>query len=251
MAAMKLSDSTFTVNGIEVPFRLFTPKNAKADWAVLWLQGFRSTIEGHTEGVIRMAKQSGTTFAMINYAGHGDHPVELPEASREQQLNEVLAAYDKLTKIGFSKIIVIGGSFGSYMAALLVAERHVAGLVLRCPAIYEDDEFTLPFKETLSAKSRETMDLWRENVTPQTPSKAFAAVKAYRGDTYVIEHEKDTVINRSIPRSYFALAQHGNYLLIRGLDHTPKLMPNPEHFYDLIEAWLVTMVNNLEKAQEA
>ena len=66
------------------PWRLFRPDGASEDWCVLWLQGFSSTIERHNDGVVRMAKASDTAFAMLNYAGHGDHPIALNDATQKQ-----------------------------------------------------------------------------------------------------------------------------------------------------------------------
>lgn len=67
------------------PWRLFEPnKKDDKEWCVLWLQGFTSTIEGHTDGVIRLAGATAMSFAMLNYAGHGNHPTLLDDATREQ-----------------------------------------------------------------------------------------------------------------------------------------------------------------------
>ena len=108
---MRSESLTLAQQDDRTPWRLFIPEHAKKDWAVLWLQGFTSTIEGHSEGVTRMATATRTTFAMLNYAGHGDHPTPLTEATRTQQLTEVLGVYDELARRGYKNIIAIGGSF--------------------------------------------------------------------------------------------------------------------------------------------
>lgn len=95
-----------------------------------------------------MAKTSQVTFAMLNYVGHGAHPTPLDDSIRAQQLAECLAAYDALIAQGYQHIIVIGGSFGGYMAALLTGQRSPAAVVLRAPALYPDQEFKLPFRKT-------------------------------------------------------------------------------------------------------
>lgn len=129
---MEITD--YTLQYDNTPWRLFKPTKANKDWRVLWLQGFTSTIEGHSEGVIRLAEATKTPFAMLNYAGHGNHPIALDDATREQQFKEVLSVYDELVRLGYKKIITIGGSFGGYMAALLASKRPLEVLVLRAPA---------------------------------------------------------------------------------------------------------------------
>lgn len=224
--------------------RIYQPSDANSGWAVLWLQGFTSTIEGHEEGVARMSEATKTTFAMLNYAGHGDHPTKLEDATRQQQFEEVCEVYDQLVEKGYSKIIVIGGSFGAYMAALLAKARDIHTLVLRAPANYKDEEFELPYKETTEGTNQEAKDLWRQSIDDSYSNKAVEAVRAFTGMTYVIEHEKDTVINSAIPRSYFNAAKRGNYIIIPGLDHSPKLMDTPQVYFDIIERWINTIIIN-------
>jgi pimeloyl-ACP methyl ester carboxylesterase len=61
-------------------------------------------------------------------------------------------------KLGFKKIIVIGGSFGGYMAALLANERRFETLVLRAPANYPEEEFELPYRDTSAGKQDKNPD---------------------------------------------------------------------------------------------
>ncbi len=244
MQSIQTHDYTLELNGDPTPWRLFVPKDATKNYCVLWLQGFTSTIEGHTEGILRMAQQTDTAFAILNYAGHGNHPIKLDDATRAQQLREVVGVYDELAKRGYEKILAIGGSFGAYMAALLAAERPLATIVLRAPAIYDDTEFELPYRETRSAKTEERKDMWRDSVKSSTPNKALQAVRNFTGNTFVIEHEFDHIINPAVPRAYFAVAKHPNYIVIRDCDHSPKLMANPEAYFAIIERWLVTIIQN-------
>lgn len=230
------------------PWRLFETDNNNKEWCVLWLQGFTSTIEGHTEGIIRMAEATATPFAMLNYAGHGNHPISLDDATREQQFQEVVSVYDELVELGYKKIIAIGGSFGGYMAALLADKRKLEGLILRAPANYPEDECNLAYRDTSAGRKNEKHQLYRQSIDEKYTNNAVEGVRHFTGSTYVIEHEKDEVIHSAIPRSYFNAAKHGNYLVIPGLKHSPKLMPNPEEYFALIELWLATMVNAIERS---
>jgi esterase/lipase len=224
------------------PWRLFTPDNAHNGWVVLWLQGFTSTIEGHNEGCQRMSTASNVPFAILNYAGHGNHPVPLAQATRKQQFEEACAVYDELISRGFNKIIVSGGSFGGYMAALLAGVREPQIVILRAAANYIDDEFDYPYSETIESKDDKAKDLYRQNIDMTYSNKATEALKAFDGTSYIIEHEADTVIEANILQSYYHTAAHGNYIVIRGLEHSPKLMPNPAKWYDIIERWIQTII---------
>ena len=236
---MKVEDYTLTDG---TPWRLFTPDNAHGGWAVLWLQGFTSTIDGHSEGCERMSVASSVSFAILNYAGHGNHPVPLEQATRKQQFEEVCAAYDELVSRGFDKIIVIGGSFGGYMAALLAGVRKPQTVVLRAAANYKDEEFEHPYSETTESKEGEAKDLYRKSIDKTYSNKANEALKAFDGTSYIIEHEADTVIAANIPQSYYHVAKHGNYIVIRGLEHSPKHMTNAVEWFDIVERWIQTII---------
>lgn len=241
---MEIDNFTLVQGKDQTPWALFSPNKSSKKWCVLWLQGFTSTIEGHTEGILRMAESTATPFAMLNYAGHGNHPTKLEDATRSQQLSEVIGVYDALKKMGFEKIIAVGGSFGAYMAALLCAQRPLESVTLRAPAIYDDSEFTLPFSETRSSRSKERSDVWRESVNSKMKSNALDAVRNFQNSTFILEHELDSVINPAVPKAYFEVAKYANYIVIRDCDHSPKLMPNPGKFYKIIEHWIESIINS-------
>jgi len=237
---MKITDNILQTDS--TPWRLYEANDDK-EWCVLWLQGFTSTIEGHSDGIIRMAEATATSFAMLNPAGHGNHPVPLDDATRQQQFNEVVGVYDELMKLGFKKIMVIGGSFGGYMAALLPNERKIETLVLRAPANYPEEEFELAYKDTSAGRKDESHYQYRQSIDEHYTNNAVESVRNFAGETYVIEHGKDEVIDPAIPKSYYNAAKHGSYLVIPEVKHSPKLMPDPEKYFALIELWLAAIVN--------
>ncbi|HEY0891636.1 MAG TPA: YqiA/YcfP family alpha/beta fold hydrolase, partial [Cellvibrio sp.] len=159
---------------------------------------------------------------------------------------EVMAVYDELGKLGYKKIIAIGGSFGGYMAALLASKRELACLVLRAPANYPDDELETPYRDTAAGMKAEAHRIFRKSIDVHFWNSATEGVANHNGYTYVIEHAEDEVIDSSIPKSYFNAAKHGNYILIPGVKHSPKQMPNPEHYYQLIEMWIETIVKAIK-----
>lgn len=236
---MKVVDSRLNDG---TPWRLFVPDGAHGGWAVLWLQGFTSTIRGHSEGCERMSAASRVPFAILDYAGHGDHPIALAEATRNQQFEEVCAVYDELVKLGLDKIIVIGGSFGGYMAALLAGARKPRVIVLRAPANYNDEEFSNPYSETIEFRFGEAKDLYGKSIDISYSNRATKALHAFDGESFIIEHGADTLINAAIPRSYFHAAKYGNYITIPGLEHSPKLMPKAADWYGVIENWIQAII---------
>jgi esterase/lipase len=198
-------------------------------------------------GITRMAQASGVTFAMMDYAGHGTHPVSLDSSTKKQQFDECLAAYDELVSRGYKNIIVIGGSFGGYMAALVAGARAPAAVVLRAPAAYVDDEFELPYLRT-AQKLPDGGHKYSFEKSPELhlQSSSFQAVARYDGPMYILEHEKDEVIPPIIPHTYFAKTKQGNYLLVPSTEHSPKTMPNPGKHFAYIEHLLVSIIRAVQ-----
>lgn len=244
---MKTEHGTLNVPNDPTPWVIVRP-NTNKDWAVLWLQGWTSTIEGHLEGLERMAKTSGVTFAMMDYAGHGAHPMPLDNTTKQMQHIEVLTAYDELVKLDYKNIVVIGGSFGGYMAALLAGKRNPTAVILRAPAAYPNDEFSdVTYKDTVERRAegadRHAFMLDEEG---HLQSTAFEAIAGYAGPVYVMEHEIDEVVPRVIPRLYFANAKHGNYLRVPNTAHSPKTMKNPQKHFAYIEHMLVSIIKLIQ-----
>lgn len=238
-----ISDNILDIHN--TPYRIITPDNiANDDWCVLWIQGFGSSIADHTERVARLAETTQLSYAMVDYAGQGTSTTPLPDSTRQMQIDEVCALYDKLATLGYSKFIILGNSLGSYLAAMVSELRPAECIVLRAPAIYPDSELNIPQRDKENDGNLAQRKTWRQNVSAADDIQALHAVASFDGHIYVIEHDLDEVIPSNIPKSYFAQSKSGNYIHIPGCHHTPKTMQNPEKYHAMIEQWLATIVKN-------
>lgn len=242
---MKIDHGTLAVEDDPTPWVVVSP-NSDKEWCVLWLQGWTSTIEGHLEGIKRMSEQSGVTFAMLNYAGHGDHPTTLEESTKKMQFEEICAAYDALQQNGYRKIIVIGGSFGGYMSALLASAKKPYAVVLRAPANYPDEEFEIPYKQTMRYEDQGVYKKFSDNLVLLDRSKAVRSIADYTGQVFITQHELDSIIPKSLPKRYFHAAKYGNYIFVPKTDHSPKFMKSPKKYYDLIEHWVISIIKAVQ-----
>jgi esterase/lipase len=232
---MNIKDFTLSLGEDHIPWRLFEPKNSDKEYVVLWLQGWTSSMNSHREGVEKIAKRTGITFTTLDYAGHGLHKLPLEKSTRKQQHEEVVAVFDELKRLGYDKVIVIGGSFGGYQAGLLTSKRPVHATILRAPANYPDDEFELLYEETIRSKDYTAYTKTKESDDMLINSSATKAIENYDGFVYVLEHELDETVPAKVPRHYFEIAKHGNYIIIPKTKHSPKLMSDPIPHYEYIE----------------
>jgi esterase/lipase len=239
---MKIDDLVRTVGEHDMLWRLFRPVGAGREYCVLWLQGWSSSMESHREGVERMAKATKMTFATLDPSGHGTHKLPLDESNRRQQLNEVVAVYDELKNFGYKNIIVIGGSFGGYLAALLTGVRDVHTAVLRAPAVYADDELDTVHKQTRKWKNPDRDQQDKANDPYIKDNEAVRSIANFDGFTYVLEHELDEQVPRIMPMTYFENAKRGNYIIIPNTPHSPKAMKNKEVHFAYIEHIVTSII---------
>ncbi|MEO8785361.1 MAG: YqiA/YcfP family alpha/beta fold hydrolase [Candidatus Saccharimonadales bacterium] len=236
---MKTEDFTLNLGTDQVPWRIFIPEQSSKEYCVLWIQGWSSSMDSHRKGVERMSKTTGMTFATLDPAGHGLHKLQLDESTRKMQFDEVVAVFDELKKLGYDKIIVVGGSFGGYLAALLIGQRPAHAAVMRVPANYPDDEFELKSKETMRSEDRTLWTSTKDSNDTLVNSMATDGVKNYDGFVYIIVHELDEVVPSRVPKHYFAAAKHGNYIIVPKTRHSPKLMKKPRSHFEYIEHWVI------------
>ena len=89
----------------------------------------------------------GCICLTFDLRGHAKTRSQVETVTREDNLRDVLAAYDALLHqrgVDASSIAVIGSSYGGYLASILTSQRSVRWLALRAPADYKDSDWTLP-----------------------------------------------------------------------------------------------------------
>jgi dienelactone hydrolase len=104
----------------------------------------------------------GLVCLTFDLSGHGASGSGLHYLSPRDHLVDVVAAYDVLAShpaVDPARIGVCGASYGGYLATLLSGERAVSRLLLRAPALYDDDQVDQPLRgrRTSSAEAGSTM----------------------------------------------------------------------------------------------
>jgi dienelactone hydrolase len=168
---------------------------------------------GHAEELARL----GCICFTFDLRGHADSGADKDAVTRQDSLDDVLAAYDYLVAqpmIDRSAIGVVGTSYGGYLAMLLTALRPVRWLAMRVPALYPDEH-------------------WE------------AACTKFRGDVLIVESEKDEQIPREALLSMQAAFRQANSLSHRIIHGATHAMRDPQHqriYSTLLTGWIAEMV---------
>ena len=163
----------------------------------------------------------GCVCLTFDLRGHAETRTQYEAVSREQNLADVVAAYDMIasnSNVDSSAIAVVGSSYGGYWPPFSRrARRQMAGA--RAPALYLDGGWELPKRQL---HRDHDLVAYRKKLIPPTENRALRACMAFQGDVLVIESENDSVIPHTVITSYVEACTRAHsltYRMIQGADH--------------------------------
>ncbi|MBN9409467.1 MAG: prolyl oligopeptidase family serine peptidase [Burkholderiales bacterium] len=160
-------------------------------------------------------------------------------ANREQNLSQTLHDFDALVaRATDAPLCALGFSYGGYMAALLAGQRAVDALVLRCPALYPDEDWLRP-KEELD---KQELDDYRSRLHSPSTNRALAACAGFAGDVLLVSCEHDEVIPPPVIESYARALSHRARSVTRhvlaGADHELSERRWQDEYHAKVLDWL-------------
>jgi pimeloyl-ACP methyl ester carboxylesterase len=211
---------------------------------------------GHQEHYLARAREMaalGCVCLTIDLRGHAQTESQHETVTREDNLRDVIAAYDVLAGqpgVEKSAIAVVGSSYGGYLAAILSAERAVRWLALRVPALYKDEDWALPKQEL---RKYGLAAFRRGRVRPEE-NRALAACAAFEGDVLIVESEHDAIIPHPVIANYmaaFGQAHSVTYRVIEGADHGLTEERWQQAYTSLLLNWATEMVLGAREGGDA
>jgi len=185
----------------------------------------------------------GSVCLTFDLRGHGGRHSEREGVTREENLQDVLAAYDLLVEhhhVDPTAIAVIGSSYGAYLACILSTRRSVRWLGLRAPALYRDTGWHAPKQ----AIDREDLHRYRSRRHAPDENHALRACRAFEGDVLLVESARDDIIPHAVIESYLDACTRARSLTYRVLDGADHGLSEPafQHAYTaLVATWLAEM----------
>jgi len=152
----------------------------------------------------REVVELGCICLTFDLRGHKLMEAQRETVTREQNLHDIVAAYDLLAAqrgVDRQSIAVIGSSYGGYLAALLTTRRPVRWLALRAPALYKDANWESP-KRQLHIDPE--FAAYRLSTIVAADNRALAACMQFRGDVLIVQSEKDEIIPPAVIKNYVA-----------------------------------------------
>jgi len=232
---------SFTVQNEKIQGTLIQPENiSKKLPAVLFIHGWTSSEKGYIPRAIAVSRL-GFVCLTFSMRGHGESEGNLEHLSRQDHLEDCIAAYDYLTSqanVDKNKIHVVGASYGGYMASLLTAQHDSASLVLRAPALYPDDQFTTPTLHLI----RKNIQIYRQKNLSHQENKALAALHAYPNNVLLIESENDQDVPKPTTNNFAQAIRDPRKLtriMIPGADHALTQPQWNQFFINTLVSWFM------------
>ncbi|MDB5839057.1 MAG: alpha/beta fold hydrolase [Herminiimonas sp.] len=211
---------------------------------VLFVHGWGGSQEQYLARAREIAAL-GCVCLTFDLRGHAGTRPQQETVSRENNLRDVLAAYDVLAghrNVDPSAIAVVGSSYGGYLAAILTAMRPIKWLALRVPALYMDSDWETPKRQL---HRDQDLSAYRQRLVPAAENRALRGCAAFHGDVLVIESERDHVIPHAAIASYLEACTHAHsltYRVIEGADHGLSEESSQRAYTSLLVNWLTEMI---------
>jgi pimeloyl-ACP methyl ester carboxylesterase len=187
----------------------------------------------------------GCICLTFDLRGHARSQPQQAQVTREDNLRDVLAAYDELAgqpNVDADSIAIVGSSYGGYLAAIATTMRPVRWLALRVPALYKDADWNVPKKEL----NKDTeLRAYRRRQLPAQENRALRACVAFRGDVLIIESEHDDTVPHQVIENYLDACRHAHsltYRVISGADHGLSERAAQQSYTALLVNWLTEML---------
>ena len=216
---------------------------------VLFVHGWGGSQDKYI-GRARDVAALGCVCLTFDLRGHAKTRSQVETVTREDNLRDVLAAYDALLHqrgVDASSIAVIGSSYGGYLASILTSLRSVRWLALRAPADYKDTDWTLPKGQL---RKRQELDAYRRLTVKAGESRALAACAAFKGHALIVESERDSIIPQQVVANYRAAFTSTASLTVRVLDEADHSLSTDEMqktYTSVLVAWLKEMIGRARK----
>jgi dienelactone hydrolase len=206
---------------------------------VLFVHGWGGSQERDLERAKGIAGL-GCVCLTFDLRGHtGGAGIPLSRVTREDNLRDLLAAYDRLLAhpgLDTSAIAVVGTSYGGYLASILTSLRPVRWLALRVPALYRDEQWHTPKRDLLD---------YRSTLVHADTNRALQACSQFTGDVLLVESETDDHVPHATIMSYRAACQQTHSLthrIIDGADHSLSDPVSQQAYTSILVSWITEMV---------
>lgn len=236
---MRKEKVEFDGGGLTLRGDLFIPRSDTKKVAVLFIHGWTGKPNNLAAEVVAAEGYNALTFS---FEGHNNSDGSMDTITRKSALNNAVKAYDFLREaVGpESKIVVVGNSFGGYIAALLTTVRECSDISLRVPANYLDQRMDEP--QNGQGHENPKVTEWRLKKLDHSSTEALHSVHNFTGHIQIIEAEMDELIPHQTVKNFVDACSDSakvDYHVMAGWPHSLSSHEGRnKEFQELLISWL-------------
>jgi len=207
--------------------------------AVLMVPGWDDD-RRHYRALASCLSELGCIFRLVDLPDESWSPAERNAVTPADNLQDVLRAYDALAAepaVAADRIVLVGVSYGGYLAAFASAMRPTRAMALRAPALYRDEDWTI----AKAKLDKEDMSIYRLMRLRPPDNRVLQACAVFRSDVLVIESGHDETIPHPVIANYmsaFEQARSVDSEVLAGADHALSHPDWQGDFHRRLLGWL-------------
>jgi uncharacterized protein len=218
---------------------LFIPSGKGAFPGVIFFHGNGGNGDKYFEAG-RYLVNKGIMSLAFNYTGCGRSDGNYFTQTYKDAITDASFAYNfflKQENLDKNRLGIVGGSFGGFVASMMLPEFVTKSLVLLSPSAHADPLSTKIDMGPLEEEVKYFQD--RKN---WENSKTYKNVEDYKGNLLVIKSENDENVPSEVVDKYFQTAKNVSkrkLITIKGADHRLSTEKMREEFYKIVTDWFL------------
>lgn len=235
---MKKREVEFKVENDTLRGTLFIPNGKGPFPAVIFYHGSGGKGEKYFEAGEKFPEK-GIMALVFNFRGCGISDGNYLSQTYRDALDDAQKAFDFLLSQNADpdRIGVVGGSFGGFVAAMVLPKNEIKSLVLLAPSAHDS---LLSTKIDMGSLEREVV--YFANKSNWENAQSFKDVANFKGSLLIIESGNDENIPHEVPDKYFQEAINTSKKetkTIEGADHRLSEQKWRDRFCELILDWFL------------
>ncbi len=205
---------------------LSIPENNFKGLIVIFAHGLGSSKESEKyKDFGRVLNEKNIGILRFDFFGHGESEGQFEDITIDEGIDDVLGAIKFVKSLGFTKIGLVGTSFGgisSIMAATITPDLKFLGLL--APVTIPEELSTLRSNDKDAARLKTSIELDTKNNGHKVAHKIKIPV-------LIIHGEKDQVVPLDHSQRFCSLLSSCKLEVIKGGDHQLRI---PEHYLKVL-----------------
>ncbi len=227
----------FKVGSETLRGKLFVPESKGPFPGVIFFHGSGGKGETYFKWASKLVNEGIATFA-FNFRGCGISDGDYLTQTLEDAFQDGKAAVNFfLTQnIDPDRLGMLGGSFGGYVAAMILPQMNVKSLALKAPSAHGGD----PTNTKINMGNLEDEVNYFKNRNNWENSLSFQNVMAYKGSLLVVKLGNDENVPPEVVDQYFEKATNVSkkeIKIINDADHRLTVPGTENQAYEIFSRW--------------